>query len=367
MSKGKIVIIINNLGIGGAERLTLDTLTELVARGMKPILVTLNPERKGRTLEESVKKLPIKWQQFSFPSVFSFSEWGRLISFLRNEKPDMVITHLWFANTIGRIAAFSTQTPRIIAFEHNVYDTIKTWKTFVADWILQFVSTKIIAVSASVKESLIRHRIQSKKIEVILNGISLERYKDASPVPIREALSLSSSEFLFLFVGRLIHQKGVDVLIKAFSKVSDGQLLIVGEGSLRKTLEDLALTCGVASRTHFLGVRSDIPGLLRAADCFVFPSRYEGLPLALVEAAASGLPLIVSDFGSASEVVAEGAGIIVPVEDVEGLAEAMKKMLSDESLRKRLSLGARDATQKFSIVSHVDALLKHLYNSGNTI
>ncbi len=127
------------------------------------------------------------------------------------------------------------------------------------------------------------------------------------------------------FAGRLIPQKAVDVLVEAFARLSSGYLLIAGEGKESPMLEQKAKDLGVSDRVFLLGLRDDIPGLMKAADCFVLPSRYEGLPIVVLEAMGAGLPVILSDFSAARGMLRDGQdGIIVPREDVAALAEAIE-------------------------------------------
>ena len=207
----------------------------------------------------------------------------------------------------------------IISFEQNVYDNVKTNKMFFVDWCLQFLSTKVIAVSETVKKSLIRHSIKEAKIDVLYNSIDLSQFRSSHHSSrIREEYGVPQDAFLYLFIGRLIHQKAIDVLIEAFKKVdAETYLLIVGQGKDQDILEQEVKKNGLEKRVIFAGVRNDIPQVFSSSDCFVLPSRYEGLPLVLVEALARGMAIIVSDFEAAKEIITHRKnGLIVPREDV---------------------------------------------------
>lgn len=360
MSK-KVLIIINNFGVGGAERLTVDEANEMLRLGIDVRIVTLKSEPKNSLTHD----LRLRPYNISFNNISDIAAWFKLARFIREWGPDLVITQLWFANTIGRVAALMAGTKRVISFEQNVYDTIKTRKMFFADWLLQPLSIKIIAVSEAVKRSLIRHHIRASKIDVLHNGLDITKYILTGHADnVRKEYDIPSDKFLYVFVGRLIHQKAVDVLINALKEVSgEAYLLIVGQGKDLEQLKQQAQASGQEKRVVFGGVRSDIPQLLATADCFVLPSRYEGLPLVLTEALAAGKPIIVSDFEAAKEVITDGEnGLIVPREDSHALANAMSSIKSDKQLRSNLADSAKKSAERFSISHHVEAVLRYIDN-----
>ncbi len=360
----RIAVIINNLGFGGAERLAVDEVNELYRRGVPVVLITLRPERKAGSFTD-LCILPTEQRRYiPIHSVYDVRGYVVLASFLHREKFSVVVSHLWFANAIARAAAFLARIPVRISFEHNVYDNVKTKRQFFLDRILQRLSTRIVAVSQAVRESLIIHNIDARRIVVIENGIDLNRFHDVVPSNVRREKNLGDT-FLFLFVGRLIHQKGVDILLNAFARVADAHLLIAGDGVERAALEERSHALGIDSRVTFLGARDDIPALMKTVDCFVLPSRWEGVGIVLFEAMASGLPIIVSDFGAAREVVNDGvSGLIVPIGDVDSLVRAMNRMNTDPQLRFRLLHAGETEITRFSITRHVDTLLRSVAESS---
>ncbi len=356
----KILIIVNNLGIGGAERLVVDDVKEMLRIGVDVVLVTLSQE-PPRSFARELGLGNDKTCGIYFKSFFDVVAWFRLTCFIRDFKPDLIITQLWFANTIGRIAGLFANAKSIISFEQNVYDTVKTKKMFFADWYLQFFTTKIIAVSEAVKKSLIRHHISESKIEVLHNCVDLKKFSSAPDrFVIRKEFNLPEKSFVYVFVGRLIHQKAVDVLIEAFKMVDlETYLLIVGQGNNQESLMSQVSRNRLENRVLFAGVRTDVSKILASSDCFVLPSRHEGLPLILIEALASGVPVIVSDFEAAQEVIThEKNGLVVPRENISALAEAMIRVKNDPGLRAKLSLEAKKTAVHFSISNHVRAILR---------
>jgi glycosyltransferase involved in cell wall biosynthesis len=351
-----IVVLINNLGVGGAERLVVDDSNELFRRGIEMRLILLSKTPQSN-LEHDLL-IPPEWIiRYPVHSIFDIKNIIGLSSIFRDLKAIRVITHLWFANTIGRLAAFMAQVNVVIAFEHNVYDTVKTKKQFIIDWILQYCSTYIVAVSEAVRQSLLAHHIKDRKIRVIPNALPLAKYQSATPTSLQE-YTKNREETVFIFIGRLIHQKAVDVLIQAFQDVERAHLLIVGDGPLRETLMAQAQNLKIADRISFLGIRKDIPGLLAASNVFVLPSRFEGFGIVGIEAMATGLPLVLSDFEAAKTFATPGENaIIVQRDDVTALAEAMISLRDNPQDRERLGTAGKKRAELFSITHHIDQLI----------
>jgi glycosyltransferase involved in cell wall biosynthesis len=188
--------------------------------------------------------------------------------------------------------------------------------------------------------------VPKEKMQVILNGADPREFYPGQEE--RKALGLPETGVLGLFAGDIkMNRKGIDTVLKALVSVPDMQLIVVGrkEGS---PFPAMAEELGVARRTHFLDFRRDISQIMRACDFFVFPSRYEACALVLVEALASGLPIITASTTGGSEVVTPACGICVPdVEDVSAIAAAMQKLTESPELRQQFSQVAFQESEKY--------------------
>jgi glycosyltransferase involved in cell wall biosynthesis len=186
------------------------------------------------------------------------------------------------------------------------------------------------------------------------NGVNLERYSQSgSRQALRREFGVADDERLFCCVGRLDKQKGLDVLIEAYSwlnpKAHKAKLWFVGDGDLRTWLHELVRREGLLDYVKFLGFRKDIPQILSAADVFVLPSRFEAMPLSIIEAMAMGLPCIVSDTGENAFMVEDGVnGFIVQIEDVKALAEAMEQLATDPMLGKMMGRVSQEKSARYS-------------------
>lgn len=316
-----LVIVINRLSVGGAERLVVDELHELHRRGIEVHLVTLFPEGRSSLLPQ----LNIPTQCVHINASFL-----ALLRLLRALKPQAVICHLWYANMVGRVAARLAGIKRVVVFEHNVYDRVKSRAQFFVDWLLQGLATNIIAVSETVQGSLVHHGISPTRIRVLPNAIDPRRYLDAVPADLAQAYRLPHNAFILLLVGRLTHQKGFDICIRAMPLLPEHvHAILLGIGEEEKTLKELARALSVQERVHFGGVRYDMPNVLKASHCLVMPSRWEGEPIILLEALAAGVPVVGSDIPPLRALITESVnGFLAPVNDVSGLARALSRIVS---------------------------------------
>ena len=335
--------------MGGVQRLILDEAEEFARRGTEVWLIVFEPIDTHNTLiRDQISVDHVLYIPYNrMRDVRAFIQ---TVQTLRRIKPDVLFTHHWFANTVGRLAALCTGV-RSIAFEHSVYDTVKSRRQFLLDWLLQFVSAYIVAVSHSVKDSLLAHGIRQSNVVVIQNGIALHRYASSATHEPRK-------EFTFIFIGRLIGDKAVDIFLEALARVRGARALIVGTGPEDQALRAQSVRLGMSDRVQFLGARSDVPALLHSADALVLPSYREGFGLVAIEARAAGLPVILSDFPASREIIEDGVqGIIVPRGDADALAGALHSLSADSKLYHQLASASPHGLDRFSIERHVDEII----------
>lgn len=344
------VILVQNLSVGGIQRLVVDDANELARRGHEVFVITFEPEREGDSMDELLRLPASHVLTIPYRRLRSFSGLIQLTRKLRRLRPDAVMTHHWFANTVGRVAARCAGVKNVLAFEHSTYDTRKSRKQFVLDWVLQSWCRYVIAVSDPIRDSLIAHGIHSSRVRVVGNGIDLSGFSRRAPRT-QEPVS-------FLFVGRLIDDKNVAVLLEALAGVPHCTLSIVGDGPERERLVAQADQLGINDRVTFLGIRQDITALLIDADALVLPSRREGFGLVLLEALASGVPVIASDLPAIASIVRSDIdGLLVTPSDSTALKDALAHFATDPILRARLHEEAGKNMVRFSIQTHVDTLL----------
>jgi glycosyltransferase involved in cell wall biosynthesis len=181
-------------------------------------------------------------------------------------------------------------------------------------------------------------------------------------VPDREFRPVPRPGMLIGAIGRIERQKGFDVLIRALAEVEEGSLVVVGDGSERGALDELARSVGVADRITWTGWSDDARGFLGSFDVFVLPSRFEGFPLALLEAMLARSAVVATDVGSVPEAVVDGeTGLLVPPEDPTALACAIERLLADGDLRRRLGDRGRTLVLDRFTADHMTHGFESLY------
>jgi glycosyltransferase involved in cell wall biosynthesis len=204
-----------------------------------------------------------------------------------------------------------------------------------------------------------RLKLRTGIVTTVRNGIPVRPGNGGS---VRKALGIRPDELLFVAVGNLVPRKGHRVLIQALAPLTTPdlpgwRLAIAGRGRQKEPLQQLASELGIADRVHLLGHRDDVPDLLAAADVFVMPSLWEGLPLAILEAMFAGKPVVASAISGIPEAITSGEqGLLVPGGDVAALSAALREMLVDPARRTAFGeAGRRRAEAEFTIAHMTDA------------
>jgi glycosyltransferase involved in cell wall biosynthesis len=216
----------------------------------------------------------------------------------------------------------------------------------VAEHLLSHLAYRVVGVSDDTTHNL-RHyeRIPEGKLATIPNGIDLQPIR-SDATQLRQELGIAPGTPVIGTAGRLAHQKGLEFLVQAAEmlrpRFPDLKILIVGEGSEQAALQEMVDRAGLQENVRLLGLRMDIPDLLALFDIYALPSRWEGLPMAILEAMAAGLPIVGSAVGGVPTAVREGVnGFLVEPEDAASLAGALERLLNDPNLRRRMGEAGR--------------------------
>lgn len=239
---------------------------------------------------------------------------------------------------------------------------------------------KVLPVSEGISKELLRYGVPETRMFVAPIPIDVSRYqaRPEARASVRNSLGYTKNELLVCSVGQAIYRKGWDVLIRAFAKVTKNfpqmRLLLIGAitndahsttDSYQKSLLQLVDELKIKDRVNFLGIRKDVADILSAIDIFALTSRAEGMPLAILEAMAAGLPCIASSVGGVPEVLHnEENGLLAASEDVEEFAAGLTKLATDQTLRLKLARNAPLSLEVFSldyqarnIIGHYDEML----------
>ncbi len=271
----------------------------------------------------------------------------------------VVHVHLFPELIIAPLAALGLRHVRLVYTEHSV--TNRRRGMGVAARMLDRLAysryARIIAINSSTYRNLVTWlpELGSRSVH-IPNAVRVDltgRLEDTGKTQLFRECGVTSENGikLLLFAGRLVHEKGADVLLSSLAllKRSDYLCLIAGDGPERDKLEAMASSLGLMDRICFLGTRSDMLTLLRQVDFLVLPSRYEGLPLVILEAMAVGCPIVATKVDGTAEVLRhEASALLVPAEDTRALAEGIRRLLEDVELGRRLAARAREDVQAYS-------------------
>lgn len=324
-----ICFLITGLNVGGAEVQVVSIAKRLRSLGWKTDVVSMLSV-DGKLLDElrsggvAVSSLNMR-RGVPDPRAFV-----RLISILRRVRPAILHSHMVHANLLARAVRLVLRKPILICTIHNVNDggRCRQLAYRATDAIPEL--TTACSRAAAVRFMQIRS-VSPDKMLVLPNGIDVVRFQPNENIRLSMRNSLNiESQFVWLAVGRLELQKDYPNMLQAFSRVRnpDTQLLIAGTGPLHGEVDRLIKKLGIADKVQLLGFRSDIPELMNAADGYVMSSQWEGLPMVLLEAAATGLPIVATRAGGNDEVVVHRkSGVLVPSQDPFALATAMEQII----------------------------------------
>lgn len=340
-TKLKVFQITHGLGAGGAERVVYELAARLPKLGFEATTVTV---LEGGPLEKDFRRAGLKVVKLRKRWPLGLGTVRDLTDLFQREKPDIVHTHLFLADAWARIAAKLAAVPVVVTTEHNVNLEYK-WKHRAVNRLLRSVNQAFIAVSGEVKKELMRKdKVPEEKIRVIFNGIDLARV-------VSRGTGIFHDPPRLIAVGRLFEQKDHETLLRAAAEISASwNLRIIGTGPLEKRLKALAQELGIDSRVEFMGFRDDVPRLLAESDVFCFPSRWEGLGLAAIEAAAAGLPVVAADLPALKEVFKKGEVRFVKGGDVDGWAKVISEILENPAPALKTAAETQERIkQRFSI------------------
>lgn len=327
-------------------------------------------------LREGVKAVAVPMERHISPFK-DLKSLGELIRVFRREKPTMVHSITPKAGLLSMMAAWFCRVPvRLHTFTGLVFPTatgLAQKILILTDRITCVCATHIVPEGEGVKNDLINYRITKKPLKVLghgnVRGIDLDHYNPSLPEVQTEASKLRKlGIFTFIFVGRLVRDKGINELVEAFEKLNDEypdtRLLLVG--SLEQALDPLHPTTLErimhSPSIEAVGEQSDVRPWLAASDALVFPSYREGFPNVVIEAGAMGLPSIVTDINGSREIIMEGRnGTIVPPHDAKSLQQAMNRFVMDKPMAKRMASASRPLIASRFEQSYVRKCLKDYY------
>ena len=346
-----IIIVIDSLDGGGAESQAIKLANGL---NKENVNVTLFPLRSGGALTKHAKDLDIKIVEGDFQSSRDIKSLVKgfilLCKTIRSNNPAIVHTFLPLSNFIGSLAGLISKARYTITSRRGLIKLNylkKRWRLF--DKISNFLSDKIIVNTEAIIDEMINvDDVDLDKVICIRNGINLNKFniKNYRRNDMRSKLALSSCDFAWAKVANFSSIKGHKDLINAFKDIHikyNSKLFLIGKdnGTL-KELKDLVNTKGLENKIKFLGFREDIPEILLAMDGYICASHTEGFSNAILEAMASGLPIIATNVGGNSEIIKHKKnGLLIKSKDQNAITSTMIKIMKDSTLSQKISEDAK--------------------------
>lgn len=363
----KIMFVTNTGEYGGAEKHLLDLVRRLIGSGVQLSILCLAEDLYSDHLsqDEAARIDIIRYQG----KLKSFRDWYRVF---RDTRPDVVVfvrAWLWCYRWYVPLAAWLAGVPRRISIAHLAPPTPATiegrsirqimlrCRRVAHLWSLRasaYFEDATICVSSMIRDSLVKdYRFPVNKTMAIRNGVSLAELnlQQSNGTAVRARLGLSAQEFLLVCIARLSEQKRIDILLLAIAQLLGKgvpcKCVIVGDGPLREELADYAVALGLTGHVFFEGFQKDTLQYLLAGTAFVLTSDTEGLPLALLEAMACGLPCIVTGVGGNVEAVTDRVhGLVVPAGSADEVAAAVAYLVTHPSERVEMTKMARARAHK---------------------
>lgn len=352
----KILYVIESGDPGGAE----NVLLSLAEYFKMKYSVGVGCFREGWVYNE------LKFRKFNPQLIhtkkgsFDVSLLSNLLRLIKKENIGLIHSHLFDTNFYSCIAAKMMNIPHIATEHGDIHLATRKMniKRFIKAKVMSIFSDKIIFVSKFTRDKFLRiAKVPKKKAIVVYNGIDLNKYEDQIDIQKKRAeIGINQDEFVIGNVGSLYPVKGQTYLLKAarnvISEIPSAKFLFIGKGGLKNILKEEAEHLGIENSVKFLGFREDIKELLKVMNVFVLSSLSEGLPLSLIEAMASKVPVVATNVGGIPEVVDDGMnGFLIPPAEPEAMAIKIKSLLKDSFLADTVAQQGYEKIRQFDIQS----------------
>ena len=360
----RIIHFITDLSTGGAQVSLFRLLKQLDRERFSQSVVCLY--NGDGLIAEQIRSLGIPVIDLNMSNKLRLDAFWRFYRLLQEQQPLILHTWMFHANIPGRVLGRIAGIPVIISSERTMRQEGKFRQ--LSNRYTASLSDRIVCVSVNVaKYTEQTIHLPPEKLVVIPNGVDRNDYRNLpSKAEARRLFQLPDSALIIGAIGRMHRVKGLNILLSAFAQLAELRgsvhLLFVGEGSVRQLLIDQTHDFGLNSKVTFLAFQKDIPKLLPALDLFVSASLHEGMPNAVLEAMAAGLPVVATDVGGTPEVVQDGqTGFLVPPGEFEALAISIDKLLEDPDLRCRMGKEGKERVARYFSIEQMSQQYEQLY------
>ncbi|MBS1362148.1 MAG: glycosyltransferase [Acidaminococcaceae bacterium] len=350
----KIMQVIPAFRLAGAEVMCENLCIALKNAGETVIAVSLYSEKTAIT--DRLEKAGVRIEYLDKKLGFDPSIIFKLVRLFKREKPDVVHTHI-YASKYGLIAAVLAGIEKKVHTVHNVAQKEQgNLGKKVNSFMYKHFDVVPVALSQEVRKSISDvYGLCEDSVPTIFNGIDLSKCLTKTNYKVNKI-------FEILHIGRFMQVKNHEILIRAFAdfvkRHPSSKLQLLGEGELFTRMQDLAQTLGVADKVDFLGLQSNVYPYLHDADVFCLPSEYEGVPMTLIEAMGTSLPIIAGNVGGIPDMLANGESALLIEPKINEIEEAMETLYSSEELRAKLGQAACRRSEVFSSEAMAKSYMK---------
>jgi glycosyltransferase involved in cell wall biosynthesis len=355
--------------LGGTEIATYNLARHLARRGHEVHVITSRDKgQPSETVVEGFRLHRLSIMRIRYLGAVLF--WIKPLGLLKRIDPDVILVQSMILGMGGYLAKLLLKKPYVVWGQGDEY----------LRWLFKGTISKIVlkhaaaALASTQDMATTLKRTYQRDITVVPNGIDIEQFSEAATLrkSARNKLGIQDTDMVLVFVGRLLTSKGLVYLLKSMPIVlqhaNNIKLVMVGDGADRSLLEQMALELGLQNNIIFTGMvpNEAVPGYLAAADIFVFPSLSEGFGIVVVEAMASGLPLVSTNVHGLPEIIENGQnGLLVEPRSPEQIAEKVLLLVESDDLRKTMAENNKAGARRYSwenVVGMVEEVLKSAVN-----
>ena len=324
----RVVHIRSSAGFYGAERVIVNLLKSFPGHDVQALMVSIENYRSGNVDFANVARAEgVRVLELSCSGKWRSGSQKELNRHVKEFQADCIHTHDYRSHLFGYVSALKHGIPLVATLHGWTRETARLRLYELMESLVLRRFDAVTVVSSNMAAQLLKRGLACSKVVTIANSVDTEQFRPGDGSWCRQRFSLGADDYVFGTVGRLSEEKGQDLLLRAFAEVRRScpgtRLLLVGDGPQEEALRQLAADLGLGEAVLFAGVQAEIEKILPGIDCYVSPSRTEGMPMIVLEAMACGRPIIATEVGAVGELLDEGAGFLTESGDAEGMASLM--------------------------------------------
>lgn len=364
----KVLFAINCLNIGGAPSVVVNQLKGLDKNKFEPYLLTLYPSKAANFLGEVNTFLPASQQRhfkLKNRSIFDLKTLWQIYRFLRQERFDIVYTHLFLTNLIVRALAVLAGVKTIVSFEHSTYFNKNRWQLMVDKILKHFTQAVVVSTETVADFTREQQKLSGEQVVIIPNPLSVPIPESVNIDNLRREFGINQNLITLVTIGRFSSEKGHSLLIEAIKQLTEvkAQFLILGHGPLEKSLRQKVADLKLEEQVKIIVAPDRAKEFLYLAEALILPSLREGQGLVAYEALLAGVPVISADLPALKEIIIDGEnGLLFEVGQVSALTAVLTKFLTNEALRGQLKEGVKNRPLNSPTLESVEKLSELFYD-----